>query len=307
MEQNNNALGEHPQGPGKKSFLHRLVIIIIIIIILISLIAAFCAFAFIYNNFSFTSDETFAKHLDEAIKNSELWVVQNRDMILSNNNSALFTMLRNANDIYPNPVFKEMVKTFLDQPVGHYTVSWKKEVDPDWPVSSGNLNRAIRNEAIDYKWMLYAIAPDQADITPEKMNMFDPRKWKGRKLTHQLFALTLLKRSKGPGKELDGLIEHLSDRIVKELTFDLAVVDIYIQKVAFVLRAGFPEKIKRRWVERIIDNQRPDGGWNDRWFGLTSARRPKFDSQSSTDHATVQAVIALYRIKYQYPEYFDLK
>ncbi len=304
MEHGDNTLDEQTKKTGKKSFLHRLVITIIV---LISLIAACCVFAFIYNNFSFTGDETFAKRLDEAIKRSQLWVVQNKDPIVSNSNAALFTMLRNANDIHPNPVFADMVKIFLDQPVRHHSVSWKREVDPDRFISAKDLNRAIRSEVIDYKWMLYAIDPDNADITPEKMNMFDPKKWNGRQLTHQLFALTLLKRSKGPGKELDELIELLSDRIVKGLAFDLAVVDIYIQKVAFVLRAGFPRKIKRRWVERIIDNQRPDGGWNDRWFGLTSARRPIFDSQLSTDHATVQAIIALYRVKYQYPEYFGLE
>ena len=86
-------------------------------------------------------------------------------------------------------------------------------------------------------------------------------------------------------------------------------MDIYIQKVTFVLRAGHPEKIRRRWIERIIENQREDGGWNDRWFCFTSGRRPVFKAPVplSDQHATLQAITALYMVRYKYPEYYGLK
>jgi hypothetical protein len=85
-------------------------------------------------------------------------------------------------------------------------------------------------------------------------------------------------------------------------------VDIYIQKIAFVLYAGYPEKIRRRWVERVTANQRTDGGWNDRWLCFDSRKRPVFSlKQSSSDqHATVQALWLLCQVKYRYPEYFGL-
>ena len=140
--------------------------------------------------------------------------------------------------------------------------------------------------------------------------MFDPQQWQRRQLTHQLNALvTLKKRSRKADEKLDELIEHLCERLSGELVFDIAVVDIYIQKVTFVLRAGFPKKIRVRWVERIIANQLPDGGWNDRWFCFTSGRRPilGFAGPPSDQHATIQALTALYLVKYRYPEHFGLK
>ena len=108
---------------------------------------------------------------------------------------------------------------------------------------------------------------------------------------------------------LNGLIEHLSDRIAKELNLNIAVVDIYIQKVAFVLKAGFPEKIRMRWIERIIENQHYDDGWNDRWFCFTSQRRPmlKLHTVPTDRHATIQALWLLYQVKYRYARHFGIE
>jgi hypothetical protein len=172
------------------------------------------------------------------------------------------------------------------------------------------LNLTIEKESIDNKWVLYAIATEQAKITPQEMHLFDRQRWQRRQLTHQLNALvTLKKRSGKPDEKLDEIIEHLCERLSSELVFDMAVVDIYIQKVAFVLRASHPEKIRVRWVERMIDNQLSDGGWNDKWFCFTSNRRPVFDfaAPPSNQHATIQALTALYLVKYRYPEQFGLK
>ncbi|MHC4156757.1 MAG: hypothetical protein ACYST6_17825 [Planctomycetota bacterium] len=140
--------------------------------------------------------------------------------------------------------------------------------------------------------------------------MFDPERWQQRKLTHQLDALLMLSKTTGPSEDLDKLIEHLCHRLSRQLTYDIAVVDIYIQKVTFILRAGFPQEIRRRWVERIIANQLPDGGWNDRWLCLTSdSNKPIFalHQPASDQHATLQALTMLYLVRYKYPEHFGLK
>lgn len=112
-------------------------------------------------------------------------------------------------------------------------------------------------------------------------------------------------------QEIEPLVEHLCNRLTDELTCDMAVVDVYIQKNAFTLRAGYPEKINRRWIERIIENQQDDGGWNDRWLcfrSYTERRRPDFSSYPpSNPHATVQALWLLYQVKHRYPEHFGLR
>ena len=87
------------------------------------------------------------------------------------------------------------------------------------------------------------------------MGLLDADRWQARQLTHQLRALIHLRQRYGENKKLDELIEHLCDRIRSSLRFDVSVVDIYIQKVAFVLMAALPEKVNRRWIERIITNK----------------------------------------------------
>ncbi len=263
----------------------------------------------LYNNVSFTGNESFAGKLDISIEKAEKWVESNKNNILAPPNTALLMMLRKCDELESNPLFKDIIKIYLDKPILHHIKCWKSLVDPNRPVNSFDLNITIEKESIDYKWLAYALAPDKAHITPEEMFLFDAERWQRRQLTHQLIALVRLRETQGSNQKLDELIEHLCSRLNKELYFDVAVVDIYIQKVLFTLMAGHPEKIRRRWVERIIANQRADGGWNDRWFCFTSNRRPilNFEDRSGNQHATIQAITVLYFVKYKYPKYFGLK
>jgi hypothetical protein len=262
----------------------------------------------VYNNISTVSDAVFAKRVDAAIESAEQWVKSHRMDILIEKNAALLKMLNECDELKANPLFKEIIRNFMA--ARSRPECWKRLIDPNWPVDEVELNRTIEKESIDNKWVLYAMAPDKARITPEEMHLFEPERWQRRQLAHQLNALvTLKKRSRKTNEKLDELIEHLCERLSGELVFDAAVVDIYIQKVAFVLRAGFPEKIRARWIERIVANQLPDSGWDDRWFCFTSNRRPIFGfvTPPSNQHATIQALTALYLVKYRYPEQFGLK
>jgi hypothetical protein len=277
-------------------------------LILAVLMIVSCTAAMLYNNVSIVSDAVFANRVDTAIESAEKWVNSHRSDILEVKNVALLKMLSECDEVRANPLFKEIISNFLI--ARSRPECWKRLIDPNQPVNAIELNQTIEKESIDNKWVLYAIATEQAEITPQEMKLFDRHRWQRRQLTHQLNALvTLKKRSGKPDEKLDEIIEHLCERLSKELIFDMAVVDIYIQKVAFVLRAGHPGKIRVRWVERIIDNQLSDGGWNDRWFCFTSNRRPIFDfaAPPSNQHATIQALTALYLVKYRYPEQFGLK
>ncbi len=261
---------------------------------------------FLYNNVSLSSDKEFAKRLDAAIEKAVFWVEDHKTEILQKKNAALIRMLLECDNIEPNAILSDVVESFRLGPIRPQC--WKALVDPNYRPDQIELNITIKNEIVDNKWVLYALAPDLADITPQQVQMFDPDRWQGRQLTHQLDALAILRRTRGANGVIDSLIKHLCGRLSTELFFDLAVVDIYIQKVTFTLRADHPEKISRRWVERIIADQAPDGGWNDRWVCFTSGRRPRFNPAPPSDqHATIQALTALYLVKYRYPDRFGLK
>jgi len=292
--------------PGKQRIIRRTLLraVFIIVFIVVFIIAAVWA----YNNVSLCSDEAFAKRIDIAIEKALTWTKAHRAEILKRRNIGLIKMLKEIEKLRATSVFSDIIGYVISTPAR--PKCWSRLVDPNCPVDELELNITINKESLDNKWVLYAIAPDKAKITPEQMHLFDRNRWQGRKLTHQLDALIILRRTSGPSKELDELIEHLCNRLKKELVFDIPVVDIYIQKVTFILRAGLPQKVRRRWLERIIANQLPDGGWNDRWFCFMSdSKRPLFDFNTppSNQHATLQALTALFLVRYRYPEYFGLK
>jgi hypothetical protein len=262
--------------------------------------------ALIYNNISLCNDQVFAKRLDQAIEKAVAWIETHKQEILKARNVALLRMLKEIEDLGETPVFSEIVEEYMATP--SWPRCWKRLIDPNWPVDRVELNMTIEKAPLDSKWTLYALDPDKANVTGQELGLFDPDRWQHRKLTHQLDALIVLRDSQDPNETLNILIEHLCHRLSRELPFDLAVADIYIQKIAFILRAALPDKIRRRWVERIVANQRSDGGWSQSWFHLTSDRvRPVLRSLPSDQHATIQAIVALYLVKYRYGEHFGLR
>ena len=261
----------------------------------------------LYNNISLSSDKDFTDSLNTAIDKTVTWMVLHKSEVLVRGNVALLKMLQDCDQMQPNPAFSGPIDSFMLRYIR--PSCWKALLDPNWPIQKLEFNAAIKQEIIDNKWILYALATEKADVTPEQIGLFDRDRWQGRQLTHQLWAIIHLSERTADNAKLNELIEHLSGRIAKELNCDIAVVDIYIQKVAFVLKAGFPEKIRRRWIERVIKNQQDDGGWNDRWFCFRSRRRPIFNLEPtpSDQHATIQALWLLYQVKYRYPEHFGVK
>jgi hypothetical protein len=305
MEEENKARDNKKDAARKRHLLRKT---ITAALFLVALMCAIAAALLINNNISFSADQDFQKRLDAAIEKSLTWTQNHRDTILKERNIGLIKLLREIEILSPTPLISDITSNFMATPTR--PKCWKRLIDPNWPVDETELNITIDKEYLDNKWILYAMAPDKAKVTPKELGMFDPQRWQQRKLTHQLDALLMLSKTTGPSEDLDKLIEHLCDRLSKQLTYDIAVVDIYIQKVMFILRAGYPHKIRRRWVERIIANQMPDGGWNDRWFLVTSdSKKPQLSLQKppSNQHATLQALTMLYLIRYKYPEHFGLK
>ena len=98
-------------------------------------------------------------------------------------------------------------------------------------------------------------------------DMFSPDKYRTGGATHQLFALYLYRIHNGTTPDLDRLIRRISARIASEASIDFRVTDLYLQRIAFLLAAGQPDLVKRRWVERALAAQQPNGGWLWSWYG----------------------------------------
>jgi hypothetical protein len=262
--------------------------------------------AYLCNNISAMSDQTFAHKLDTAIESSRKWVELNKERILPRKNVALMRMLQDTDKMQPDPLYAGIVESFMTSRTR--SDFWKRLLDPEFPVICSLVNKAIAGEYIDNKWILYVIAHECANVTPKEIRLFDPERWQERQLTHQLWALIHLRRTRPSDEKIEALIEHLCERIAESQRFDIAVVDLYIQKTAFVLMADHPEKVRRRWIERIIANQHSDGGWNDKWFVFTSVSHlpPGLTRSDSNQHATVQALWLLSQVKHRYAEHFGV-
>jgi hypothetical protein len=293
------------QKPKKRSFCQKAGILFLIIL---AVAFIFAIAILLNNNVSLTSDAAFEKKLNAALEKAIQWTVEHESEIIEKKNMALIKILNEINKVKPEPTFERIVSAIMDSNLRPRC--WKALIDPNWHVDDIELNIAIKNQYLDNQWVLYSLAPDIAKFDPNKAGLFEPDKWQDRKLTHQLDALLKLKQTKPETGNLDELIDHLCDRLADQLVFDVALIDLYIQKVTFILRAEQPQRIKHRWVERIINNQMADGGWNDKWlFSTSKTRKPvlNFSKPPTDQHATVQGLTTLYLIKYKYPKHFGLE
>jgi hypothetical protein len=183
---------------------------------------------------------------------------------------------------------------------------YRKLSDPDRPAETASAEDLEGLQ--DYqRWILYAVDPEAVPLADEEVErMFDSEMHASGSLTHQLFALKIYRDFQGSTTELDALIDHLCERIAWEAVVDFRVSDLYLQRVSFLLAAGRPDLVKPRWVERILANQRDDGGWTYPWYwwgpGLL---RFHTHIPAPTAHPTLQGLWALYQIQYRYPDWID--
>jgi hypothetical protein len=81
--------------------------------------------------------------------------------------------------------------------------------------------------------------------------------------THQLMGLRFVQKNHcEPEVETDRLVNTVQNSILAELHWDFRVEDAYLQKVLTLVESGRGHDIKPIWIRRILDAQRPDGGWD---------------------------------------------
>ncbi|MCH7814332.1 MAG: hypothetical protein IID40_09965 [Planctomycetes bacterium] len=168
------------------------------------------------------------------------------------------------------------------------------------------MNRALSEASLDNRWLIYALNPAGVKLNPDQeTSLFDRQRQEKRRLAHQLWALCHLRRVSGDESVSDGLMAGLCQRMAEGNGLDIPVHDLYCERVAFPLIGGHAELINRRWVVRMIENQRQDGGRRDPWYGFSSTLEWG-DNPQSNEHTTLLALWALRQVKYGHPEAFTL-
>jgi hypothetical protein len=244
--------------------------------------------------------------LEAARERAIGWLTDNREAILEDNNSILWRMLQQAGEVSGDPrlqsLFGDYEKRHLQQ---NYLSFWR-------PLFYPGTWSGVRAEDItrlpDYnQHFIYAISCDAelgrvaAIAAQNEADFCDSHPWRPACVTHQLMGIRMLQRSScGSPGQLATTLASLQERIVKQLTRDPRVVDVYIQRVLMLTESGARARLKPVWLQRIMDAQLPDGGWG-RFQplvplgGTTSLGFSRIfigiSSPQATFHATAQGVL----------------
>jgi len=266
--------------------------------------------AVLNNNYSLRQvpQGEFRARLDRSLQDSTNWMSGHPEIL---GNPSLMFMVADMEKMSGDPRLRGMLDQYLQSkyvtksftPFGPV---WARMVDPQAPVPMMNLTQIPEQDIFEVLWDAYAIAPDRVMISnSERENMFSPTKYYWGKRQHQLLALDMYRRYNGGSEELNSTINHLAEKVARDAYFDFRVNDSYVQRSAFILGADRPDLIRSRWVERILDYQRPDGSWAYCWYswcrGIFEFKLGDF----GPDHSTVQAAWALYMLKYRYPQWIE--
>jgi hypothetical protein len=300
-----------PSVPSGRHWLRR-------IAISVALMAAFLfGFAVLNNNVSIRrpTRTEFAGNLDQTLDRSTDWTLrqyqpsapgsptpEGRSLI---SNSATAHMIVDCASLSDEPRIKAIGSSFFE--------AWRIEasvfgrmVDPTLPMKTPS-DRQVNSLEEYQRWALHGVAPDEVPLSPKELeDMFSPNKNRTGKATHQLLALYFYRKSKGSTPELDRLMQKIEGRIAGEAALDFRVTDLYLQRIAFLLAAGRPDLIRRRWVERALAAQQIDGGWLQDWHGWSRMPyRFSFSDKGPTAHATAQGMWIACMLKYRYPEWIE--
>jgi len=279
-----------------------------VLVVLLLLFLAVIGGAVLNNNVSFSGKTRaeFEEELDSGLEASIEWVTRQQVYLAGReSNPMLLFMIRDMHETAANPEFANMLKIFMRTHPNPANI-WRRMVDPQAEVA--DIDREAIDVQSDYqRWFAYAMSPEDYPLTEEDhASMLDPHRHRRGSLTHQLLALLLIQDQGRADENVETLMNILCERIAFEAAVDIRVTDLYLQRVECLLAAGRPDLVKRRWIERILGYQQPDGGFMDSWHGWgPGVFRLHFDYEKPIPHATIQGVWVLYLIKHRYPEWVE--
>jgi hypothetical protein len=250
----------------------------------------------------------FRARVDRSVEASTNWMSGHPEIL---GNPSLMFMVADMEKMSGDPRLRRMLdqyrrSKYVTERFSPFGPVWARMVDPQAPVPMMDLTQVPEQDVFELLWDAYAIAPDRVMIRDsERANMFSPTKYYWGKRHHQLLALDMYRYYNGGSEELSSTVNHLAEKVARDAHFDFRVNDSYVQRSAFILGADRPDLIRSRWVERILDYQRPDGSWAYCWYGWCRGIFEFRLGDIGPDHSTVQASWALYMLKYRYPQWIE--
>ncbi len=266
------------------------------------------AFALLNNNFSLThpSRAAFDTQLDTELDKAIAWIAAHPDV--SGTNPPLMYMVADIEKMTNDPRLLPVLAANVDTLHTRYAFEllepfWEHFANPAIELPYLDAYQ-LRGQGFDQKFFVYGIAPDKVRLSDEDMaDLFSLDKYPWGARHHQILALIMYHDFNGHTPKVDDTLNRLVEKDARDQTYDFRVTDAYIQRNAFILGANRPDLIRSRWIERIMDNQTPDGSWQYCWYGW--CRGVLEFGTIYPGHTTIQGAWALALLKYRHPEWIN--
>jgi len=282
------------------------IIILITLPIIVLLIAYFYA---VYQN-NRDVDYPSAAKMQQQYEKSIWWLVNNEAKILPQTNPMLWWMLFEVQKITPDKRIENLLKKYHQRNPHIINSVWG-------PLFNGMQHRRLAGYSVASfpyynQHFIYALncaagiadesflveAQNAADFCHQADYFYRPAC-----ISHQLMGINFL-RTKECGflSNINEVTQSLQSDLVTQLTWDIRVVDVYLQRVLMLLITGAEDSVKSVWIQQILSQQLDDGGWGNfvpliglgenRFLGL-NARGISLGQKNSDFHATAQGVYIL--------------
>lgn len=248
--------------------------------------------------------------LKQQLEKSVRWLIDNEIAILSQKNPMLWWILFESHKISQDSRLADLLEKYSQQnqqimnsywgPLfdGHKRIHLDAYSVQSLPYYNQHFIYAL-NCAADIENELPIISQqNSASFCHQPEYIYRPAC-----ITHQLMGINFLVAKKCDFlPDIAAVSESLQKDIVRQLTWDIRVLDVYLQRVLMLLITNAQPSVKPIWIQQILDHQLNDGGWgnfvpllklsDNKSLGFSS-RIISVDQEKSGFHATAQGVYIL--------------
>ncbi len=205
--------------------------------------------------------------IQAALASATGWMKRHEEKILNDNNPMLWWMVQQSAVLTGDPDLRALFAKYKARYL-------ENRRDNMWrPLFAKHAWVPVRYEDIAHlpyynKHFIFALSCDdelgkRPEIAAQNAPDFcDAHPLRPACVTHQLMGIRIMQRKAcGDQGQLATVVAALQDRIVRQLTWDPRVVDVYLQRVLMLLESGAAERVKPIWLRHVLEAQSDDGGW----------------------------------------------
>jgi len=240
---------------------------IILIFILVLVIPVVIYGVLVWQNNRSDSPPT-QQEITASWERSILWLTENRQHVIQDRNPILWWMIGESAKLTDDSRLKSLLSEF--RATMDPADPWQAFFEPDryWGINISEANISVLPDYNQY-FLFGLTCSKQLSTAPlieaqNKTNFcIKNHPISPACVTHQLMGFRFAQRV--GCDRVAGLPEKvavLQGNIVSQLIWDPRVVDVYLQRVLMLVDSGAAERVKSRWLQRIIAAQLADGSWS---------------------------------------------